>query len=25
LLPSAIADGNPDGLWRRIDGQLSRD
>ena len=25
LLPSAIADGNPDGLWRRIDGQLGRD
>ena len=25
LLPSAIADGNPDGLWRRIDGQLIRD
>ncbi|KIQ16980.1 aldehyde dehydrogenase (NADP(+)) [Rhodococcus sp. MEB064] len=25
LLPSAIADGNPDGIWRRIDGQLSRD
>lgn len=25
LLPSAIADGNPDGLWRRIDGQLTRD
>lgn len=24
LLPSAIADGNPDGLWRRIDGQLSQ-
>ncbi len=25
LLPSAIADGNPDGLWRRVDGQLTRD
>ena len=25
LLPSAIADGNPDGLWRRIDGRLSQD
>jgi NADP-dependent aldehyde dehydrogenase len=25
LLPSAIADGNPDGIWRRVDGQLSRD
>jgi alpha-ketoglutaric semialdehyde dehydrogenase len=25
LLPSAIADNNPDGLWRRIDGQLTRD
>jgi NADP-dependent aldehyde dehydrogenase len=25
LLPSAIADGNPDQLWRRIDGQLTRD
>lgn len=25
LLPSAIADGNPDDLWRRIDGQLSQD
>lgn len=24
LLPSAIADGNPDGLWRRIDGQLTQ-
>lgn len=24
LLPSAIADGNPDRLWRRIDGQLSQ-
>ncbi|MFT4044995.1 MAG: aldehyde dehydrogenase (NADP(+)) [Gordonia sp. (in: high G+C Gram-positive bacteria)] len=23
LLPSAIADGNPDGIWRRIDGTLS--
>lgn len=25
LLPSAIADGNPDNLWRRIDGQLRQD
>lgn len=25
LLPSAIADGNPDRIWRRVDGQLSRD
>lgn len=25
LLPSAIADGNPDGAWRRIDGELTRD
>ena len=25
LLPSAIADGNPDHLWRRIDGQLTPD
>lgn len=25
LLPSAIADGNPDKLWRRIDGQLRQD
>lgn len=24
LLPSAVADGNPDGLWRRVDGQLTR-
>ncbi|MCT2590059.1 aldehyde dehydrogenase (NADP(+)) [Streptomyces sp. N2-109] len=24
LLPSAVADGNPDGLWRRIDGELGR-
>jgi NADP-dependent aldehyde dehydrogenase len=24
LLPKAIADGNPDGLWRRIDGQLTK-
>lgn len=24
LLPSAIADGNPDRLWRRIDGQLTQ-
>jgi NADP-dependent aldehyde dehydrogenase len=25
LLPSAIADGNPDNLWRRIDGLLQQD
>ena len=25
LLPSAIADGNPEHLWRRIDGQLTAD
>ncbi|CAA0111442.1 Alpha-ketoglutaric semialdehyde dehydrogenase [Mycolicibacterium vanbaalenii] len=25
LLPSVIADGNPDHLWRRIDGQLTQD
>jgi NADP-dependent aldehyde dehydrogenase len=25
LLPSAIADGNPEGLWRRIDGKLTQD
>ncbi len=25
LLPTAVADGNPDGLWRRIDGQLTKD
>ncbi|MEU0495171.1 aldehyde dehydrogenase (NADP(+)) [Mycobacterium sp. NPDC006124] len=25
LLPSAIAEGNPDGLWRRVDGQLTQD
>ncbi|MDZ4267621.1 MAG: aldehyde dehydrogenase (NADP(+)) [Mycobacterium sp.] len=25
LLPSAIADGNPEHLWRRIDGRLSQD
>ncbi len=25
LLPSAIADGNPDHLWRRIDGRLHQD
>jgi alpha-ketoglutaric semialdehyde dehydrogenase len=25
LLPSAVADSNPDALWRRIDGQLTRD
>ena len=24
LLPSAIADGNPEHLWRRIDGQLTQ-
>ncbi|BCI55518.1 2,5-dioxovalerate dehydrogenase [Mycolicibacterium litorale] len=24
LLPSALADGNPDRLWRRIDGELTR-
>ena len=24
LLPSAIADGNPDNLWRRSDGQLAQ-
>ncbi|WP_397544922.1 hypothetical protein [Saccharopolyspora pogona] len=24
LLPEAIADGNPDGLWRRIDGEFGR-
>ncbi len=24
LLPSAIADGNPDNLWRRIDGRLTQ-
>ena len=24
LLPSALADGNPDGLWRRVDGELGR-
>ncbi|KUI35320.1 2,5-dioxovalerate dehydrogenase [Mycobacterium sp. IS-1496] len=24
LLPSAIADGNPDRLWRRVDGELTR-
>lgn len=24
LLPNAIADGNPDGLWRRVDGQLTQ-
>ncbi|MFW0797188.1 aldehyde dehydrogenase (NADP(+)) [Gordonia sp. CPCC 205515] len=24
LLPSAIADGNPDQIWRRIDGELTR-
>jgi NADP-dependent aldehyde dehydrogenase len=25
LLPSVIADGNPDHVWRRVDGQLSQD
>jgi 2,5-dioxopentanoate dehydrogenase len=25
LLPNAIADGNPDRIWRRIDGNLTRD
>ncbi len=25
LLPSAIADGNPDNIWRRIDGRLVQD
>ncbi|OZE83684.1 aldehyde dehydrogenase (NADP(+)) [Rhodococcus sp. 15-649-1-2] len=25
LLPSAVADGNPDGIWRRIDGRLTQD
>ena len=25
LLPSAIADGNPEGIWRRVDGDLTRD
>jgi NADP-dependent aldehyde dehydrogenase len=25
LLPSAIADGNPDKIWRRIDGTLTQD
>jgi NADP-dependent aldehyde dehydrogenase len=25
LLPSAIAEGNPDNLWRRIDGRLQKD
>ncbi|RRQ25091.1 aldehyde dehydrogenase (NADP(+)) [Rhodococcus sp. Eu-32] len=25
LLPSAIADGNPDGIWRRVDGTLTQD
>ena len=25
LLPAPIADGNPENLWRRIDGALSRD
>ncbi|MFD1814171.1 aldehyde dehydrogenase (NADP(+)) [Rhodococcus gannanensis] len=25
LLPTAIADGNPDRIWRRVDGELTRD
>ncbi|WP_193046654.1 aldehyde dehydrogenase (NADP(+)) [Mycolicibacterium baixiangningiae] len=25
LLPTAVAEGNPDRLWRRIDGELTRD
>lgn len=25
LLPSAIAEGNPDRLWRRVDGELTKD
>jgi 2,5-dioxopentanoate dehydrogenase len=25
LLPNPIADGNPERLWRRIDGQLGKD
>jgi NADP-dependent aldehyde dehydrogenase len=25
LLPSALADGNPLGIWRRVDGELRRD
>ena len=25
LLPAAIADGNPEQIWRRIDGRLTRD
>ena len=25
LLPSAVADGNPDRIWRRVDGELTRD
>ncbi|MGB7361580.1 MAG: aldehyde dehydrogenase (NADP(+)) [Rhodococcus sp. (in: high G+C Gram-positive bacteria)] len=25
LLPTPVADGNPDGIWRRIDGALTRD
>jgi 2,5-dioxopentanoate dehydrogenase len=24
LLPSVVADGNPDGIWRRVDGQLTK-
>jgi NADP-dependent aldehyde dehydrogenase len=25
LLPPALADGNPLGIWRRVDGELRRD
>ncbi|EME19699.1 aldehyde dehydrogenase (NADP(+)) [Rhodococcus triatomae] len=25
LLPTAVADGNPDRIWRRVDGELTRD
>jgi len=25
LLPAEIADGNPEGIWRRVDGRLTRD
>jgi NADP-dependent aldehyde dehydrogenase len=25
LLPGAIADGNPEKLWRRVDGRLTQD
>jgi alpha-ketoglutaric semialdehyde dehydrogenase len=25
LLPEALREGNPQGLWRRMDGQLGRD